>query len=617
MLLPRGLLKPNVRFVLRHYWREVGGRPVQVIIPVALAFLAMGLEGVSYSFLIPISDAMSENSFGFLSNSRSFGWIPGILPDAVLGSPLRDAYITLALLSALLLARAAKVGVDFGQSVYMHWREELYFARVKGHTFSRVLGFGRQYFDTRALGRMDAEIGWSRVVVELLAEAERLLKSSLSLIAKITVMVFLSLPLSLTILIAFPAMQFLMSRITAGTERLAHKGAEVERRMRTQALDLLATVSLVKSFGQEAQASAEYGRILNEARALTSRRRNLMAVRWPIEEVLVLTVVLTAQVVIIFASESFRPGDLARTGAFLLLVQQMLPDLKRFSDFGLAVAERLPKLEALASFLTDDEKYMVASGERRFGGLRSGISVRDLSFHYVENTPVLTHVSAQIEAGKITAVVGASGSGKSTFVNLMARLYECDPGTIFFDDVDIREFSLESLYARMAIVSQEVWLLNRSLRDNLTYGLHDPPGDDELIAVLEEVALDDFLQEYEDPLDRVLGDRGVQLSGGQRQRVAVARALLREPEIVLLDEATSALDSVVEKRLAQAVERRAEGRTLLIVAHRLSTIRSADQILVFKDGEIVERGRWEELIDQGGEFARLHDAQFQTSGVTP
>ena len=617
LILPRGLLDADVRRVLRHYWRVAEASPIQIAIPLALGVLATGLEGLSYSLLIPLTEALSENSFDFLATSRYFGWVTGLIPDAALRSPARDAYLALALLVLVVLARGGKVLISFGQGIYLHRREEIYLARVKEQTFARVLQFGRQYFDRQSLGRVDVEIGWSRSVVDLLAHGEELVKSTLSLLAKAFVMVVLSIPLSLTVLVAFPAIQLLVSHISAVVERLAREGAEVERRMHSQVLDLLATVPLVKSFSQEEKASAAYGEILSEARGLATRRRNLRSLRWPVEEILVLSTVLAAQSVIMLNADGFRPGDLARLAAFLLLVQQILPDLKAFGAFRMAVAEQLPKMEALAGFLSDEDKYMVASGDRGFRGLRQGIVVRDLNFQYGNGTPVLRGVSAEIPAGRITAVVGATGSGKTTFVDLIARFYDCRPDTIFLDGADIRDFSLPSLYRRMAIVSQDVWLLNRSLRENLIYGLDEPPEDSELLRLLAEIQFEDFLQEHEAPLDRIIGDRGVQLSGGQRQRIALARALLRDPEIVILDEATSALDSVVERKVARAVERRARGRTLLIVAHRLSTIRGADQILVFKQGQIVERGRWDELLALDGEFTRLHEAQFHEQTVAP
>jgi subfamily B ATP-binding cassette protein MsbA len=179
------------------------------------------------------------------------------------------------------------------------------------------------------------------------------------------------------------------------------------------------------------------------------------------------------------------------------------------------------------------------------------------------------------------------------------------------DDVDVREYSLPSLHARMAIVSQDVWLLNRTIRENLTFGLARRVAEGELHSALEDVALHEFVAGLREGIDTEIGDRGVRLSGGQRQRVALARALLRDPDILILDEATSALDSLVEQRVARAIQQRAKGRTLIVIAHRLSTIRDADQILVMHEGRLVERGTWDELLGRGGVFTGLHDAQFR------
>jgi ABC-type multidrug transport system fused ATPase/permease subunit len=179
------------------------------------------------------------------------------------------------------------------------------------------------------------------------------------------------------------------------------------------------------------------------------------------------------------------------------------------------------------------------------------------------------------------------------------------------DGTDIREYSLPSLHSRMAMVSQDVWLLNRSLRDNLTFGLERTLPDEELVGALADVELDDLLGDFADGLDTEVGERGVRLSGGQRQRIALARALLRDPDIVILDEATSALDSVIERSVADAIKRRLKGHTLIVIAHRLSTIRDADLILVFEGGRIVERGTWHELIERGEAFDELYQAQSE------
>jgi len=386
----------------------------------------------------------------------------------------------------------------------------------------------------------------------------------------------------------------------------------VDRRMRAQVLDILGSIPLVKAYSQEQTAARSYEAVLREAEDVAVRRDRVMSLRYPVEEVVILLVMLVVQAVVVYIEGDFRPGDLAAFGAFLLILQQALPDYKYLSLFTLKVSEEVPRLEAVAGLFDDDGKYIVPSGPREFGGLSRSIRVRGLSFQYKPGVDILRDISVEIPAGKVTAIVGRSGVGKTTFVDLIARFYDCAPGSVFFDDVDVRVYSLPSLHARMAIVSQDVWLLNRTLRDNLTFGLDRHTTDEELLGALHDVDLRDFVDGLRGGLDTEVGDRGVQLSGGQRQRVALARALLRDPDILILDEATSALDSVVEQRVARAIQQRVRGHTLIVIAHRLSTIRDADQIVVMEEGRVVENGGWSELLKRDGVFRQLHDAQFAT-----
>lgn len=606
-----GLLDPETRRVVKRCWPVTGGRLSHIVIPLVLTSLAAALEGASYALLVPLSDAVASNSFAFLDSSRYFAWIPRLLPEAFRSSPRADGYLVLVVVALALIARFAKLALTYAKAAFLNWRNETYIARVQQYTFSRVVRFGRQYFDRRSLGQVDLELSWSKSVVTLLSHVDDFAKNVLNLVAKIAVMIFISAPLSLTLLVVFPAVLMVVGRLTREVERLAHAAADVELRIKSQILDLLSTLPLVKSLSQEEPTVATYGEILDEAREVTMRRRNLMALRWPIEEVLILLGVLSLQVLLILWSGSFAPSDLARLAVFLLVVQQSLGDLKGFGTFRMAVAEVRPYIHALDRLLTDEDKHVVTAGDREFGGLQTAIALRDLDFAYADGTQVLRGVSIEIPARSFTALVGESGSGKSTVADLVSRLYECPPATIFFDGVDVREFSLPSLYSRMAIVSQDVWVLNRSLRENLVYGQETPPSDDVLLQLLEDLQMGPFLREHVAPLDLILGDRGIQLSGGQRQRVALARALIRDPDILILDEATSALDSAVERHIADVIDARFRGRTLLVIAHRLSTIRNADRILVLRSGTLVEEGTWDELLAADGEFARLHKAQFE------
>ncbi len=604
------LLDAKVKRVVQHYWKVAGVRVRHLVIPLALTLVAAGFEGVSYSLLIPLTQALSENSFEFLDSSMGFGWIVDLLPTRALASPLKDGYIALLILALAIAARSGKLVTQYFHAVYANHRNELYFTRVQESTFSRILGFGIQFFNRRSLGQLSTELSWSRSVVALLTVTEQFVRDLVSMLAKGVVMVVLSVPLFVTVAIVFPVVLKVMERLSAKIEKLSRVGAKVEIRTRSEVLDLLATVPLVKALSQERQATKAYRDILNEAQDVSVRRRNIMALRWPVEELLILFSVLGVQGALIALSDSFVPGDLARLAIFLLLVQQIMPNLKCFAAFSMALADLRPRLLTLSELINENEKFTVASGDRPFGRIEKGLTVRNLSFSYADGLQVLKQVSADVPAGGLTGVVGESGSGKTTIAELIARFYDCPPGTIFIDGVDIREFSVESLYQRMAFVSQDPWILNRTLRENLTYGLDHPPSDESLKELLLELGLGHFLSEHERPLDILVGDRGVQLSGGQRQRVALARALLRKPELLILDEATSALDSVMEGRVTEAIQRRLGGRTMLVIAHRLSTISDAEHILVFRNGVMVEQGGWDELLGQRGEFHRLVEAQF-------
>lgn len=603
-------LDHKVQRVVQHYWKVAGVRVRQLVIPLGLTFVAAGFEGASYSLLIPLTQALSENSFEFLESSVVFGWIIKLLPPSALASPLKDGYIALLILTLAIAARSGKLLAQYFQAIYVNHRDELYFTRVQESTFSRTLSFGLQFFNRRSLGQLSTELSWSRSVVTLLTITERFVRDLVSMLAKGVVMVALSVPLFVTVAIVFPVVLKIMERLSVQIEKLSRQGAKVEIRTRSEVLDLLATVPLVKALSQERQATEAYRGILDEAQEVSVRRRNIMALRLPVEELLILFSVLAVQGVLIALSDSFVPGDLARLAIFLLIVQQMMPNLKCFAAFSMAMAELRPRLFTLSELLNENEKFIVASGDRSFDRIEKGLTVRKLSFAYADGLQVLKQVSADVPAGALTGVVGESGSGKTTMAELIARFYDCPPGTIFIDGVDIREFSVESLYQRMAFVSQDPWILSRTLRENLTYGLDHPPSDESLEELLLELGLGHFLSEHESPLDILVGDRGVQLSGGQRQRVALARALLRKPELLILDEATSALDSVMEGRVTEAIQRRLGGRTMLVIAHRLSTISDAEHILVFRNGVMVEQGGWDELLGKRGEFHRLVEAQF-------
>lgn len=602
-------MTPTPLGVLRHYWRVARVRPAQIFVPLGLALLSAACEAASFALLIPLTKAIGQNSVEALDGSSSLSWIGTLVPSRVTDSASHGIVLILIVIGLIIAARAAKLIFDYLRAVYVAERTEHYRVGVGAETFGRVLSFGRQYFDRKAIGTIDAEISWSSAVIRLLLAAEECIRYSLFLLVKAAIMVAISLPLAIAFTLALPIVSWFMRWIDTRVGRIAQESMEAEGKVRSRILDILGSIPLVKVNSQEREAASTYVDALGEAKDIVIRRDRVTSLRYPVEEVFILLTLLLVQAAVMVSAGTFAPSDLVGFGAFLFIVQQALPDFRYLSMFRLQIAEEWPRLRALAGLFSDEDKYIVPSGPRPFTAPVRGIEITNLTFGYHPDVAVLHEVRATMAAGKVTAIVGQSGAGKTTLVDLIARLYDCPPGTIAVDGVDIRELALPSWHARMALVSQDVWLLNRSLRDNLTFGLNRDVPEEELLTALGDVELRPFFDGLRDGFDTNIGDRGVRLSGGQRQRLALARALLRDPDVLILDEATSALDSVIEQRVARAIQRRAAGRTLIVIAHRLSTIRDADHILVMKNGRVVEQGTWDELLQRDGMLRQLHAAQ--------
>lgn len=408
---------------------------------------------------------------------------------------------------------------------------------------------------------------------------------------------------------------YLTHRLTRSRmKEVHHNFREGMEGMSSLVNDLLQSIRLVKTFAREDheqdRAVRQFQTVTRRALAMTifsAFYGNFMG--WLSNMTTLMLYVVGGWLII---RSSMTLGDLI---AFVGMVGFLINPMNTFMSMLSHVYSGLASLKPVHRLLTINDPLEVSEGKHLVPELRGSIEFDHVSFFY--ETPeklALRNITLSITPGETIALVGESGAGKSTFASLLLGFYHPTSGAVRVDGRDLRDVNLRSLRERIGVVSQDNVLLNTSIRDNLKYG--SPGADEERITIaLRDAHAFEFVIEIPGGLDAIVGDRGVKLSGGQRQRIAIARALLKNPRILILDEATSALDSESEARIQAALERLQANRTCIIIAHRLSTVMAADRILVFREGEIVESGSHGELIEHGGEYARLCERQFRPRGT--
>jgi len=294
-------------------------------------------------------------------------------------------------------------------------------------------------------------------------------------------------------------------------------------------------------------------------------------------------------------------------GTFGLALFRLLPIVSNFGMLRMNIMSSLPNCELVYSALNEKPGY-IPDGKKELASFESNICLENVSFSHKGRSKTLEGISITLERGKITAIVGPSGVGKTTIVDLLLRLFDPDEGEVKIDGVNLKEYKAASWLSKIGFVSQDTFIFHDSARNNITFGSEVYP-EQEIIKAAREANADNFIIELPQGYDTLVGDRGAKLSGGEKQRIAIARAMIRKPEVLILDEATSALDNVSEKVVQEAIDKVSQGCTTLIIAHRLSTIRNADTIYVLDSGKIAESGTHEQLINQQGKYWELYKTQ--------
>ena len=474
--------------------------------------------------------------------------------------------------------------------------------------YDKVMSLNVGYFSNQKKGDIISKFSTDVAGVQaaITSTLQVVFREPLLIISNVAAMVVMSWKLTIFAAIFLPIVAMLIGMIL---KRLRHPARNVQNEMGHMASQLdesLSGIKIIKSYNAEEYSVKKY-RSMNDLLSRVSRwmaRQQQLAS--PMSEFLG---IIASGVVVVFGGSLVLKGEMSGEVliAFVVLFSQITRPVRAFVDafstinIGIAAGDRVFELLDTPAEVTD------TPGAVPLGEFREGIEFRDVHFRY-EDREIIKGVSFRVAKGETVALVGPSGGGKSTLSDLVPRFYDPQQGTVLIDGRDVKDYTMESIRAHLGMVAQETVLFNDTIEGNIRLGVPDASRDD-VVKAARIANAHDFIMETESGYDTNIGDRGVKLSGGQRQRLSIARAVLKNPDILILDEATSALDTESEKLVQSALDSLLEGRTSIVIAHRLSTIQNADRIIVIEAGQIVEEGTHTVLMKKGGLYARLIEMQ--------
>ncbi len=427
-------------------------------------------------------------------------------------------------------------------------------------------------------------------------------------------MFLISWQLSMVALIVFTLLGIGLSQFNSRVREAGVAVSKTSGEFTSIAIEFIHGIRTIQaSVTQNSERSKFYTASMNIVNA-SNQATAAMALVKPLAESIATTVLI---LMIIFAYTIFVSNGTLQVASlltFFFVLFRLTPIFQEVNGARTQINFMKGSADTIKNLLRTEDKPYLENGTRTFSGLEKSIDFVSVDFGYSMNNIILQNITLSIEKGKMTAFVGSSGAGKTTLVDLIPRFYDSTEGFISIDGVALRNFDISSLRRKISVVSQETFIFNATVRENIAYGTENASQNAVMEAARAANALE-FIEEMPEGFNTQLGDRGVRLSGGQRQRLAIARALLRDPDILILDEATSALDSVSERLIQESLERLSAGRTVISIAHRLSTIAKADKVVVLERGKIIEQGSYQELLTKRGGLWKYHQIQNDLSAV--
>ena len=584
-------LKPLLR---RHPWAASA--------MVILGFLEALSEGIGISLFIPFLYSVNQMNFQPSVTNE----LVRILHQVFEAVPSSDRLfvISLCIFGLVLL----KSSLAYANGVLFGWMDARLSHDLRCGVLDRLLGVDIHFIERGESGKhlntLENETGTTS---EALSTLIRLIITLCTIFVFGALLLLISWQLTLLVAFALIVISVIVQLLTGRVETLSRHGVRADEALSQRILEIFRGMWTIRTFGREAYEQENFGKTSKSISHIYLKLDLLSGLIQPISELLA-----AALLIFVLFTSLQDPNNLATVLVFIFILYRLNPQVSKLNESRCQLIESTASVEEVMKFLNASDKRSIRSGPVAFEGLQEAITFDSVSFRYdPDEPPALRDISIRILKGKTTALVGPSGAGKSTLINLILRFYDPTVGTIYGDDVPLQELDLASWRRRIAVVSQDVHVFNATVQQNIAYGRLDS-REEQIVAAARQADAHEFIRALPQGYDTKVGDEGIRLSAGQKQRIALARAIVRDPEIFILDEATNALDSISENVIQESLQKLQRDRTMIIIAHRISTIQRADQILVLDSGQVVEQGSVRQLLQDEALFARLHELQNRT-----
>ena len=573
----------------------------------------------SFTLIIPILQIL------FKINDKVYEFIPWDADMDIKEKAINNLYfyvtqlieqyggsVTLLVLGLFLgVMTALKTSCYFGSSAVMIPLRTGVVRDIRIMVYRKMMGLPLGFFSQERKGdiiaRMSGDVG--EVEYSITSSLDMLIKNPILILFYFGTLIFTSWQLTLFTILVVPAMAWGMSAIGKKLKRQSLEAQSKWSDTMSMLEETLGGLRIIKAFIAEDRMISRFTQVSNELRTASSKVAMRQSLAHPVSEFLGTVMIM----IVLWFGGSLILSDNAPIDAptfifYMVILYSVLNPLKEFARAGYNIPKGLASMERVDKILKAENNIKERPDPVELDGFNDKIEFRDVCFRYEDGKEVLKHINMTVPKGKTVALVGQSGSGKSTMVDLIPRYHDVTSGEILVDGKNIKDVRIKDLRSLIGNVNQEAILFNDTIFNNIAFGVEGATME-QVVAAAKIANAHDFIMEKEKGYDTNIGDRGGKLSGGQRQRISIARAILKNPPILILDEATSALDTESERIVQEALDRLTTSRTTIAIAHRLSTIKNADEICVMHEGEIVERGRHEELIALNGYYKKLNDMQ--------